>query len=165
MLKGYGKSWVYVYVRQLTLDKVKSYIKTGTGWDVSDEGTVFDPNRNLVAIEAKMHEKVGQPKPSFWVANDKNKNKNKNSSAQDNMSFSRIGTVQDVSSHPSQQRIHRGVGIFAVSMEVEGSPNMMPAPGMRYEADLCFTLVKPSYMGSYELCRTYRACPRQMALK
>ncbi len=134
MLKGYGESWVYVYLRQLTLDKVKSYVKTGTGWDVSDEGTVFDPNRNLVAIEAKMHDKGGQPKPSVWVANDKN------ASAQD-MSFSRIGTVQDVSTHPSQQRIHRGVGIFAVSMEVEGNHSVMPTPGRGYEANLSFTLV------------------------
>eukprot|EP00985_Skeletonema_marinoi_P024956 scaffold17867_cov146-Skeletonema_marinoi.AAC.10 len=88
MLKNYGKSWVYVYLPQLTFDKFKSYVKFGTGWDVSDEGTVFDPNRDTVAIEAKMHHESGQPKPSFWAA------KEKEASAGD-MSFSRIGTVQD----------------------------------------------------------------------
>eukprot|EP00984_Skeletonema_dohrnii_P032184 scaffold25763_cov151-Skeletonema_dohrnii-CCMP3373.AAC.2 len=134
MLKDYGKTWVYVYLRQLTLDKVKSYVKTGTGWDVSDDGTVFDPNRNLVALEAKMSNQTGQPKPSVWVAKDKN-------ASEQDMSFSCIGTVQDVSSHPSQQRIHRGVGIFSVSMEVEGGPNVRPTPGMGCEANLCFTLV------------------------
>jgi hypothetical protein len=36
MLKDYGKSWVYVYLPQLTFDKFKSYVKFGTGWDVSD---------------------------------------------------------------------------------------------------------------------------------
>mmetsp|Transcript_36914 Transcript_36914/g.75254 ORF Transcript_36914/g.75254 Transcript_36914/m.75254 type:complete len:306 (-) Transcript_36914:111-1028(-) len=134
MLKNYGKSWVYVYLPQLTFDKFKSYVKFGTGWDVSDEGTVFDPNRDTVAIEAKMHHESGQPKPSFWAA------KEKEASAGD-MSFSRIGTVQDVSSHSSQQRIHRGVGIFSVSMEIEGTANFKPSPRMGDEANLCFNLV------------------------
>ena len=135
MLKNYGNTWVYCYLRQLTLDKVKSYVKTGTGWDVSEDGTVYDPNRNLVAIEAKMHNNNVQPKPSVWVA------KNKESATASDMAFSRIGTVQDVSTQSSQQRIHRGVGIFSVSIEVEGNPNVRPAPGMGLEAHLCFTLV------------------------
>jgi hypothetical protein len=135
MLKDYGKSWVYVYVRQMTLDKVKAYVKTGTGWDVSEEGTVYDPNRNLVAIEAKMHHKDGQSRPSFWAVKDRD------ASGGDNMSFSRMGTVQDMSRKSDQQRIHRGVGIFSVSMEVEGSSNSKPTPGSGAEANLCFTLV------------------------
>mmetsp|Transcript_5854 Transcript_5854/g.9773 ORF Transcript_5854/g.9773 Transcript_5854/m.9773 type:complete len:80 (+) Transcript_5854:1-240(+) len=57
------------------------------------------------------------------------------------MSFSRIGTVQEVNEHPHQQRVHRGVGIFSVSMEVEGSPNFKPTPRAGDEANLCFTLV------------------------
>mmetsp|Transcript_22841 Transcript_22841/g.35329 ORF Transcript_22841/g.35329 Transcript_22841/m.35329 type:complete len:308 (+) Transcript_22841:67-990(+) len=133
-LKNYGKSWVYVYLPQLTLDKFKSYVKTGTGWDVSNEGTVYDPNRNLVAIEAMLHHQPGQPKPSFWAVKDKD-------APGDNMSFSRIGTVQEVNEHPHQQRVHRGVGIFSVSMEVEGSPNFKPTPRAGDEANLCFTLV------------------------
>lgn len=111
MLKGYGEMWVYVYLRQMTLDKVKAYVKTGTGWDVSGEGTVYDPNRNLVAIETKMHHhhQAGQqPSFCFWsVKEDKGADNNI-------MPFSRIGTVQDVNSRSHQQRIHRGVGIFSV---------------------------------------------------
>ena len=134
MLKEYGNSWVYVYLPGLTLDKFKSYLKTGTGWDVSDEGTVYDPNRNLVAIEAKMHHESGQPKPSFWVVKDKD------ASGRD-ISFSRIGSVQEVNAQPHQQCIHRGIGIFSVSMEVEGTPNFKPTPGAGDEAKLTFTLV------------------------
>ena len=132
-LKNYGSSWVYVYLPQMTLDKFKSYVKTGTGWDVSDGGTVYDPNRNLVAIEAKIHHEPEQPKPSFWAVKDKD--------ASGDMSFSRIGSVQEVNEHPHQQRIHRGVGIFSVSVEVEGSPNFKPTPRAGDEANLCFTLV------------------------
>jgi len=134
MLKEYGNSWVYVYLPGLTLDQFKSYLKTGTGWDVSDEGTVYDPNRNLVAIEAKMHHESGQPKPSFWVVKDKD------ASGRD-ISFSRIGSVQEVNAQPNQQCIHRGIGIFSVSMEVEGTPNFKPTPGAGDEAKLTFTLV------------------------
>ncbi len=137
MLKDYGKSWVYVYLPQMTLDKVKSYVKNGTGWDVSEEGTVYDPNRNLVAIEAKMHHQSGQPKPSFWAVKDNDAA----FGAEGNMSFSRIGSVQDVYAQSHQQRVHRGVGIFSVSMEVEGTPNFRPTPGASDEANLTFTLV------------------------
>ena len=126
MLKDYGETWVYAYLPEMTMDKVKSYVKAGTGWDVSSAGTVFDPNRNLVAIEAKMHD---QPKPSFWVV------------PEEKASFSHIGSVQDVNSDTSQRRIHRGVGIFSVSMEVEGTPNIKPSPGMGEEANLVFTLI------------------------
>jgi hypothetical protein len=139
MLKDYGNSWVYVYLPQQTLDKFNSYVKTGTGWGVSTEGTAHDPNRNLVAIEAKLHNQSGQPKPSFWVAKDKD-----NVSGIDgDMSFARIGSVQEVNASSNQQRVHRGVGIFSVTIEVEGSPNssQTPTPGAGDEANLCFTLV------------------------
>ena len=133
-LKNYGKTWVYVYLPQMTLDKFKSYVKTGTGWDVSEENTVYDPNRNLVAIEARMRNEEGQPKPSFWAVKD-------NETQRGEMSFSRLGSVQEVNSHSHQQRIHRGVGIFSVSMEVEGTPNFKPTPRAGDEANLVFTLV------------------------
>ena len=129
MLKNYGNTWVYCYLPKHTYDKFKSYVKAGTGWDVSDEGTVYDPNRNLVAVETTLSNKSGEPKPSFWAAK-----------KDGDMAFSRIGTVQDVIAQPAQQRIHRGAGIFSISMRVEGSPNFKPSPRMD-EADLCFTLV------------------------
>eukprot|EP00986_Skeletonema_menzelii_P016022 scaffold13290_cov150-Skeletonema_menzelii.AAC.9 len=135
MLKDYGTSWLYVYLPQPTFDKVIAYVKTGTGWDVSTEGIVHDTNRNLVAIEAKLHHESGQPKPSFWVM------KEKDASGGEGMSFSRIGSVQEVNAIPNQQRVHRGVGIFSVSMEVEGSPNFKPTPRAGEEAKLSFTLV------------------------
>jgi hypothetical protein len=134
MLKDYGETWVYVYLPEMTMDKVKAYVKTGTGWDVSNEGTVYDPNRNVVAIEAKLNHQSGQPKPSFWVVKD-------NASAGEDISFSRIGSVQEVNRDVSQKHTHRGVGIFSVSMEVEGTPDFRPTPGMGEEATLVFTLV------------------------
>jgi len=133
-LKDYGKTWVYVYTPQETLDKFIKYVKTGTGWGVSTDGTVHDPNRNLVAIEARLHHQADQPKPSFWVA------KNRDASIGD-MSFSRIGSIQEVNETSAQQRVHRGIGIFSVSLEVEGTPNFEPTPGTRDDANLCFTLV------------------------
>jgi hypothetical protein len=140
MLKEYGNTWVYVYLPGLTLDNVKSYVKTGTGWDVSTEGIVYDPNRNLVAIEAKMSNQTGQPKPSFWVAKDKDTSASR---SRGDMSFSRIGSVQEVNAKPQHQFVHRGVGIFSVSMEVEGTPSFKPTPGAGDEANakLSFTLV------------------------
>lgn len=137
MLRDYGHSWVYIYLPQLTYDKVISYVKTGTGYDVSTEGTVEDPNRNLVAIEAKLHHDAEQPKPSFWVVKEKEDSSGKGK----DVSFSRMGSVQEVNANPRQQRVHRGVGIFSVSMEVEGTPNFMPAPQTGEEANLSFTLV------------------------
>eukprot|EP00984_Skeletonema_dohrnii_P002034 scaffold682_cov105-Skeletonema_dohrnii-CCMP3373.AAC.4 len=134
MLKDHGRAWLYVYLPQLTIDKVKSYVKAGTGWDVSDEGFFEDPNRNLVAIEANLNHQSGQPEPSFWVIKDKD-------ASGGGISFSRIGSVQEVAAQSHQQRIHRGVGIFTVSMEVEGTPNFEPTPGGGDEAKLSFTLV------------------------
>ncbi len=142
MLNDYSLTWVYVYLPGPTLDKFKSYVKVGTGWDVSDEGFTEDPNRNLVAIEAKMYNEIEQPKPSFWVVKE-------NKASGKDVSFSRIGSIQEVSAQPHQQRIHRGVGIFSVSMEVEGTPNFEPAPG-RDEAKLTFTLVSVRTWGITE---------------
>eukprot|EP00984_Skeletonema_dohrnii_P006444 scaffold2302_cov153-Skeletonema_dohrnii-CCMP3373.AAC.1 len=140
MLKDYGNSWVYVYLPGLTLDKFNSYVKIGTGWDVSDEKTVYDPNRNLVAIEAKLHHQSGQPKPSFWVVKEKDASASAYAYGQE-ISFTRVGSIQDVNAQPHQQHVHRGVGIFSVSIEVEGSPNFKPTPGAGDEAKLTFTLV------------------------
>ena len=156
ILKDYGKSWLYVYLPQLTMDKVKSYVKTGTGWDVSDEGTVEDPNRNLVAIEAKLIHHSEQPKPSFWAVKD-----NDASASGRGTSFSRIGSVQEVSAQSYYQRIHRGVGIFSVSMEVEGTPNFEPAPGAGDEANLCFTLVSVRTWGITDCVAPIVHAPRK----
>eukprot|EP00986_Skeletonema_menzelii_P010429 scaffold5069_cov126-Skeletonema_menzelii.AAC.9 len=136
MLKDYGKTWVYVYLPQETFDKFKQYIKIGTGWSVSPGGTVEDlnSNRGLVAIEARLHHQNGQPSPSFWVSKDKE-------ASIEDMSFSRIGSVQEVNDTFGQQRVHRGIGLFSVSLEVEGTPNFQPTPGIGKEANLCFTLV------------------------
>jgi len=135
-LKNYGLSWLYVYLPKSTLDKVNSYVKTGTGWDVSTEGTIYDPNRDLVAIEAKMNHQSGQPQPSFWVAKE-----NDAFGVDMTSSFSRLGSIQEVSSQSDKQHIHRGFGIFSVSIEVEGTPNFKPTPRAGDEANLSFTLV------------------------
>ena len=144
MLSNYANSWVYVYLPESTFDKFKSYVKAGTGWDVSDEGFIEDPNRNLVAIEAEIHHKSGQPRPSFWVVKE-----NTDTASGNDVSFSRIGSIQEVSAQPHQQRIHRGVGIFSVSIEVEGTPNLKPTPGGD-EAKLKFTLVSVRTWGITE---------------
>ncbi len=141
MLNDYANSWMYLYLPGQTIDKFKSYVKAGTGWDVSDEGFIEDPNRNLVAIEAEMHHKSRQPKPSFWVL--------KENKTPGDISFSRIGSIQEVRAQPHQQRIHRGVGIFSVSMEVEGTPHFKPTPG-EDEAKLKFTLVSVRTWGVTE---------------
>ena len=52
-----------------------------------------------------------------------------------------VGSVQGVAAQPHQQRIHRGLGIFSVSIEVEGTSNFEPIPGVGNEAKLSFTLV------------------------
>ena len=144
MLEEYGKTWVYVYLPQLTFEKVLHYVKHGTGYDVSDQGTIDDPNRNLVAIEAKMHCEPGEPKPSFWVLKE-------NEKCAEDMSFSRLGCVQEVNAQSQHQHIHRGVGIFSVSMEVEGSPcpndPSKPYPREGDEANLTFTLVSARTWG------------------
>ena len=134
LLKDYGKTWCFVYLPRETLDKFKHYVKVGAGWSVSPEGTVEDDEIDLVAIKASLHNENGQPKPSFWVSKDKK-------SSIENRSFSRIGTVQEMNDNSEQQRVHRGIGIFSVSIEVEGTSDSQPTPGMRKEANLSFTLV------------------------
>jgi hypothetical protein len=145
IFKDYGKSWVYAYMPDSIWEKIKEYVKAGTGWDVSDEGIIEDPNRNFVAIKANMHHQ-SEPKPSFWVASDDTDKDAMDASStgeNDAAAFSRIGSVQEVyHEQPSQQKIHRCVGIFAVSAEVAGSSNtIQPTPGMGGEARLSFTLV------------------------
>ncbi len=136
-LENYGKTFVYVYLPHSTIDKFKTYVKNGTGWDVSDEGFIHDPNRDLVAIEAKLHHQSGDPKPSFWALKEKD------------ASFGRIGSVQEVFAQSHQQHVHRGVGIFSVSMEVEGTPNFRPTSpaSNEVEAKLSFTLVSARTWG------------------
>ncbi|KAK1739594.1 hypothetical protein QTG54_009353 [Skeletonema marinoi] len=124
--EDYGKSWAYVYVPELTMDKIKSYVKAGTGWDASDEGTVYDANRNLVAIETQMQQGP-RPEPSFWEASNPSK-------VGEDVQFSRIGSVQHVGSQPSQQGTHRGVAFFTVSLEASGS-------SQDRMASLTFTLI------------------------
>eukprot|EP00577_Skeletonema_sp_RCC1716_P018048 CAMPEP_0113420126 /NCGR_PEP_ID=MMETSP0013_2-20120614/27165_1 /TAXON_ID=2843 ORGANISM="Skeletonema costatum, Strain 1716" /NCGR_SAMPLE_ID=MMETSP0013_2 /ASSEMBLY_ACC=CAM_ASM_000158 /LENGTH=256 /DNA_ID=CAMNT_0000307591 /DNA_START=59 /DNA_END=826 /DNA_ORIENTATION=+ /assembly_acc=CAM_ASM_000158 len=139
MLKEYGNSWVYVYLPGLTLDKFKSYLKTGTGWDVSDEGTVYDPNRNLVAIEAKMHHESGQPKPSFWVVKDKD------------------ASGRDISSpavHPS--RHWHLFGIYGGGRNSKLRANSW----CRRRGQAYFHARECPHVGHYRLRCTYRACPK-----
>jgi hypothetical protein len=142
VLKDYGKTWVYAYLPEVTMLKIKTYVKAGTGWDVSEEGTIEDPNRNLVAIEARMHDGQQQPEPSFWVLDDDD-----TTIITDASSFSRLGSVQTVRDDTDQQQIHRGIGYFSVSMEVEGTPNFKPNPVMDDEATLVFTLTSFSTWG------------------
>jgi len=144
LLKGYGTSWVYVHLPEPTFERIKSYVSVGTGWNVSDEGAVYDPNRKLYAIKAKMHHAEGEPKPSFWVI----KEKEGSNGGDKIVSFSRLGSVQEVAAQSHQQHVHRGVCIFSVSMEVEGTSNFKPHPGAGYEeADLSFTLVSARTWG------------------
>jgi hypothetical protein len=141
MLNGYGHSWVYAYLPETTMDNIKSYVRIGTGLDVSTEGMVYDPNRNLVAIEARMNHRNDDPRPCFWVV-DHNQSPIITTGEGEDVPFTRVGSVQDVYGDPNQQRVHRGVGIFSVSLEVYGTPNFKPSPGMYgYEASLVFTLV------------------------
>jgi hypothetical protein len=157
MLKDYGNSWVYVYLPELTMDKIKSYVKAGTGWDVSSAGTVYDPNRNVVAIEAKLHHLADKPNPSFWVATEYESEGGEGGG----VSFSRIGSVQEVNSDVSQKTIHRGVGIFSVSIEVEGTPNFKPTPCLGDEATLVFTLISVRTWGVTDCIAPIVHAPRK----
>ena len=156
-LKSYGKTWVYAYMPEMSWDKIKEYVKAGTGWDVSGTGIVHDPNRNIVAIEAKLNHQDGQPPTtttSFWVVRD-------DKSAEKGESFSRLGSVQEINNDTSQQLIHRGVGIFSVSMEVEGTPNFKPTPRMGEEANLVFTLVSVRTWGVTDCIAPIVHAPRK----
>lgn len=146
VLRDYGTSWVYAYLPQVTMMKVKQYVRAGTGWEISEEGIFEDPNQCLVAIEAMMHDGVQQPKPSFWVVESDDA-----TTFTDSSSFTRIGDVQNIHKDPEQQQIHRGIGFFAVSMEVDGpSKTVRPirgAKGVDDEATLIFTLASFSTWG------------------
>ena len=148
LLRDYGKTWVYAYLPEITMHKVKSYVRAGTGWEISDEGIIEDPNRNLVAIEARMHDGLRQPKPSFWVVEDDDDDA---TSFNDSSSFSRIGSVQSVQKDTDQQQIHRGIGFFSVSMEIDGSSSKVKpirgAKGVDDDATLIFTLTSFSTWG------------------
>eukprot|EP00985_Skeletonema_marinoi_P006660 scaffold2891_cov168-Skeletonema_marinoi.AAC.5 len=76
--------------------------------------------------------------------------KDKDASGRDIVSFSRIGSVQEVNAQPHQQCIHRGVGIFSVSMEVEGTPNFKPTHGAGDQDKITFTLVSVCTWGITE---------------
>ncbi|KAL7499063.1 hypothetical protein ACHAWT_008023 [Skeletonema menzelii] len=146
MLRDYGKSWVYAYLPEITMLKVKQYIRAGTGWEISEEGIFQDPNCNLVAIEAMMHDGTQQPKPSFSVVEDYDATDFRNSS-----SFTRIGSVQTVYQDTDQQQIHRGIGFFCLSVEIDGSSSTVRpvrgAKGVDDEATLIFTLISFSTWG------------------
>eukprot|EP00984_Skeletonema_dohrnii_P021616 scaffold10851_cov155-Skeletonema_dohrnii-CCMP3373.AAC.6 len=144
--EDYGKSWAYVYVPELTMDKIKSYVKAGTGWDASDEGTVYDANRNLVAIETQMQQGP-RPEPSFWVASNPSK-------VGEDVQFSRVGSVQHVGSQPSQQETHRGVAFFTVSLEASGS-------SQDRMASLTFTLISVRTWESTNLIAPIVHSPRK----
>eukprot|EP00986_Skeletonema_menzelii_P006279 scaffold2375_cov168-Skeletonema_menzelii.AAC.1 len=151
--EDYGKSWAYAYVPELTMDKIKEYVKAGTGWDCSNEGIGYDPNRNVVAIEAKMHQ--GPQEPTFWVASD-------SSNDCDDNQFSCVGSVQHIASQPLKQGVHRGVAFFTVSLEVESSESSrnIPTPGMG-EASLIFTLNSVRTWGSTNLIAPIVHSPRR----
>lgn len=148
MMKHYGKSWLFAYMPDTTMNKIKSYVKAGTGLDVSNECAVHDVNRNLVGIEAKMHHGSGQPNPSFWVLPEEEQTSSSyavkftrteqtSSITRDNsVKFTRIGTVQEVfDEQKSKHCIHRGIGMFTMSLEFDDPSD---PDG---EASLSFTLV------------------------
>lgn len=151
MLQDYGKTWLYAYMPGATMDKIKSYVKAGTGLDVSNECAVHDVNRNLVGIEAKMYHESGKPKPSFWVLHEEEP-----TSSSKAVKFTRIGTVQDVfDKQKSKQRIHRGIGMFAVSLEVDDTSDHGS------EVSLSFTLVSIRTWGVTDCVAPIVHSPRQ----
>jgi len=166
MMKDYGKTWVYAYTPDMTMDKIKSYVKAGTGLNVSNDGVDYDPNRNLVAIKAKVHHQSGQPMPSFWVLQEDTQLL---SMRENSVSFSRIGSVQEVyDEQPSQQGIHRCVGMFAVSVEVGNTPNPSIKPNSaagRGEARLSFTLVSVRSWGVTDCVAPIVHSPMQLQWK
>jgi hypothetical protein len=159
----YGKSWVYVYVPEATIDKVKAYVKAGTGWDVINKGFTVDYNRKLISIEAKTHQ-APQPEPSFWVAAETDMyNKYTNPKTSD-VQFTRSGSIQGVVEQPAQQRVHRGVGIFAVSLEVPKSSDVKPKAGFGAEATLSFTLISVRTWGVTDCIAPIVHSPRKGGL-
>lgn len=153
-MDDYGKTWVYGYVPESTMDKVRQYVTVGTGWDIEDEGTVFGHHRDVVAFEAKMQE---TPEPSFWGA----VNDVWTSTAE--KKSSRLGSIQEVFRSSKQSKIHRGVGIFAVSVEVDGDSDVLPTPDQKY-ASISFTLVSICSWGVAEKAAPIVYDPRKMKI-
>jgi hypothetical protein len=138
-IRDYGHSWIYVYVPDDVMIKVKQYFYTGTGWPPSDEGLADDLNAELVSIPAKIYP-APNPEPSFWERDMEDRA---------NLSFTRVGSVQSVVKQAEYQKIHRGIGVFAMSADVSGSEDRKPTP--EYEdAQLMFTLISARTFGPAE---------------
>ncbi len=150
-MDDYGKTWVYGYAPESTMDKVRQHVAAGTGWDIEDYGTVFGHHHDAVAFEAKMHQ---TPEPSFWASNDLW------TSTADKKN-TRLGSVQEMFRSSKQSKIHRGVGFFAVSVEVDGDADVMPTPEEMY-ASLSFTLVSISSWSVAENVAPIVYDPRKM---
>lgn len=152
-MDGYGKTWVYGYVPESTMDRVRQYVTVGTGWDIEDDGTVFGHHRDVVAFEAKMQE---TPEPSFWGVSDvwTSTAEKKNSC---------LGSIQEVFRSSKHNKIHRGVGIFAVSVEVDGDSDVVPTPDQKY-ASISFTLISISSWSVAEKAAPIVYDPRKMKI-
>ena len=81
------------------MSKIKQYFYTGTGWSPSDEGLADDLNAELVSIPAKIYP-APNPEPSFWKRDVEDRA---------NLSFKRVGSVQNVAKQAEYQNIHRGI--------------------------------------------------------
>jgi len=135
-IKDYGHSWIYVYVPDEVMSRVKQYFYTGTGWSPSDEGLADDLNAELVSIPAKIYP-APNPEPSFWTRDVEDRA---------NLSFTRVGSVQSVAKDADYQKIHRGIGVFAMSADVPGRENRKPTPDYE-DAQLMFTLISARTFG------------------
>lgn len=118
------------------MDKVKQYFHTGTGWTSSHEGIAEDLNAELVSIPAKVYP-APNPEPSFWTRDTEDREK---------LSFTRVGSVQSVAKDAEYQKIHRGIGVFAISADVPGVENRKPTPDYE-DAELMFTLISARTFG------------------
>ena len=77
------------------------------------------------------------------------------------ISFSCLGSLQDTRSDSKHQCIHRGVGIFSVSMAVERTPAFEPVSGGEDEAGLTFTLVNVRNWGEAQSVAPIVYSPRR----
>lgn len=136
LVRDYGHSWIYVYIPEEIMNTVKQYFHTGTGWTPSDEGLADDINAELVSVPAKIYP-APNPEPSFWK-------RDVNDRA--NLSFVREGSVQSVAKQAEYQYIHRGIGVFAMSVDVPGSEHQKPTPDYE-DAQLMFTLISARTFG------------------
>ena len=135
-IEEYGHSWIYVYFHDDDMKKVKEYFHRGTGWSPSDEGIAEDLNAELVSIPAKVYP-APNPEPSFWTRDTEVKEK---------LSFKRVGSVQSVAKDAEYQKIHRGIGVFAISADVPGKESQKPTPEHE-DAQLMFTLISARTFG------------------